>query len=323
MRCLLIGAGSIGQRHVRALRSLRPSVEVIALRSSHGGPLPAGLVNYETQDRNAALAMRPDFAIVAGPAPFHPETAIPLIAAGIPVLLEKPIATDSQGSRALLAAARNNARILVAYVLRHDMGLAKFREALHAGAIGRLVTLHLECGQALADWRPGTDPALSISARRKTGGGVMFELSHEIDAARWLLGDVETVGACADHCGEVPFEVEDAALILLRSTNGVLAVVQIDMARRVALRRYRAVGTAGTLIWCANEGTVWLEQVGERKRLYAASPDRDALYRRQMEHFLAVQKDDCDSVCTLEDGARTLDVVLSAREAAGLGASAG
>lgn len=322
MRCLLIGSGGIGQRHARALRALARDVEIVALRSGHGGPLPNGVVDREIVSRDQALTLKPDCVIVANPASRHAESAAPFIAAGIPVLLEKPVTIDAVSADTLRNAARDNTRVLVAHVLRHDPALAKFRDVLKQGAIGRLVTLHLEAGQALANWRPRQDVMRSISARAETGGGVMFELSHEVDSARWLLGEVETVCALAATCGEPRIEVEDAALISLRSASGAIALVQIDMARGAALRRYRAIGTEGTLTWSSEEGSVHLEKIGEARVISVTPLARDDLFLRQMEHFLAVMRGEASPLCSLEDGVRTLSVVLDARRKAGLDVAA-
>jgi len=321
MRCLLVGSGNIGQQHIRALRSVVQNVEVIALRSGRGGMIAPGLVDREVRDRSAALASNPDFAIVADPAPCRPESAAPLISANIPVFLEKPIACDAAGMTILQAAAASNRRVLVGYVLRHDPSLLKFRETLQAGVIGRLLTLQLETGQALGDWRPGRDPMQSISAKPETGGGVLFELSHEIDAARWLLGELEVTHAVAGTLGELKMTVEDTALVLLRSERGATVTVQIDMARGMPTRRYRAVGTQATLTWDAGDGSVRLEADGAARTIYQGPVDRAALFRKQMQHFLAVVNGETRPVCALEDGAKTLAAVLDARRMAGLAAA--
>lgn len=322
MRCLLIGSGSIGRRHAAALRGLVPDAEIVALRSGVGGTLPPGTVNREIRGHAEAIKLDPDCAIIANPAPLHAESAAEFVRAGVPVLLEKPIATDAGGMRLLLEAAKNNPRVLCGYVLRHDPALAKFRQALRDGAVGRRVTLHLESGQALSDWRETDDPARSISARRETGGGVLFELSHEIDAARWLLGEVDPVQAMAATRGALPIEVEDTALVGLRAADGTLALAQIDMARRVALRRYRAVGTDATMEWIAAQGSVRIE-TGDETRVLCHEPcSRDELFRRQMRHFLDVAAGRSVPLCGLEDAAETLTAVLRARQLAGLGEEA-
>jgi predicted dehydrogenase len=320
MRCVLVGLGSIGKRHVRALRAVVPDVEIVALRSGRGEIAAAGLVDREIHDRGSVLDAKPDFAIVADPASQHAESAAPLISAGIPVLLEKPIACDAVGMAALQAASRNNTRVLVGYVLRHDPGLTTFRDAILTAKIGRLLLLDLEAGQALADWRPGQDPARSISAKPETGGGVLFELSHEIDAACWFLDDVDVVHAVANSLGELRVPVEDTAALLLRSRTGSIATVKIDMARRVGMRRYRAVGTAGTVQWDAGTATVSMETEQGTQLLYQGSPDRDAVFRKQIQHFIDVANGKAKALCTLEDGAKALAVVLDARRKAGLDA---
>ncbi|MBM3584961.1 MAG: Gfo/Idh/MocA family oxidoreductase [Alphaproteobacteria bacterium] len=319
MRCLLVGSGHIGRRHARALRTLAPGTEVVALRSGRGGALPDGVADREVHAFADALALRPDCAIVADPAPCHPASAAPLLAKGIPTLVEKPLAADAAGADALRAAAAAPDRVLIGYLLRHDEALTRFRAALASGEVGGLVSLHLEAGGALAGWRPGMAPERQISARPETGGGVLFELSHEIDAARWLLGEIVESHVIADRRGTPRLAVEDAAILLLRCQGGPVSV-QIDMARARSTRRYRAVGTRGTLVWTAEDGTLRLEEPGGIRTLHDRTPEPDERLRRQMAHFLAVVRGEAASLCTLDDGIAALKAVLDLRRKAGLDA---
>lgn len=318
MRCLLIGTGSIGRRHIRCLRELEQEVTVIALRSGKGGHVPDGLVDVEVRTIEDALSLKPDCAIIANPAPWHAGYAASLLDAGLAVFIEKPIATVRAEAEILRDAAGRNGKAVVGYVLRHDPGFSAFATACRSEVVGQVYSAQFECGQALEDWRPQIDPATSISARRETGGGVLFELSHEIDAARCVLGDLECTHAVAKRCGRIVKDVEDLAIIFLQAASGIPATVHIDMLRRPSMRQYCAFGTQGTLIWNATEGYVAVNRANEWEELYRIPPDRDDLYRRQMRHFLSVVREEAEPICSVDDGFATLEVVLQARQAAGL-----
>ena len=118
-------------------------------------------------------------------------------------------------STSLLALCHQRRLVLmVGYNFRFYPPLQAMRQALVEGCIGRLISLRAEAGQYLPDWRPGSDYRQGASARRELGGGVVLELSHELDYIRWLGGEVESVGALVGKLSDLEIEVEDTAEIV-------------------------------------------------------------------------------------------------------------
>ena len=83
--------------------------------------------------------------------------------------------------------------------LRFLPSLQRLKDLIAQGVIGRIVRASFEAGQWLPDWRPRQDYRKSYSADPDSGGGVLFDLIHEIDAAYWILGDL-TSGMCCGKC---------------------------------------------------------------------------------------------------------------------------
>jgi len=153
---LIAGLGSIGRRHLQTVRAVLPEARITVLRRP-GQPLPddAGPTTELIHDVEAALAAGIDAAIIANPAPFHIATALPLARAGVPLLIEKPLAESPLGVGPLIeACATRRIPLQVGYCLRFDPSLLAVKDALEAGAIGRVLSLAAEVGQYLPDWRP-------------------------------------------------------------------------------------------------------------------------------------------------------------------------
>lgn len=321
---LIAGLGSIGRRHLGVVRASLPDAEIVILRRP-GRPAPddVGAGVRTVHDMDAALATRPEAAIVANPAPLHVVTALPLARAGVPLLVEKPLAAGPDGIDELLAATDDTGAVLqIGYCLRHDPSLAALKAELAAGTIGRLLGLRLTVGQYLPDWRPGTDYRAGVSARTDLGGGVLAELSHEIDAARWLTGEAISVFARIAQIGDLEIDVEDTADIVLGFVGGVAANLHLDMLSRPAVREIRAAGTEGTLVWdgIVHESRVWTAAGGAWRPLPAETlADRDALFARQFDHFLRAIRGEAAPFPDGRDGARTLALVEAARESARTG----
>ena len=294
MRILLVSLGSIGRRHLANLRQLEPDAEVCILRRA----LDPAVHETQVTTLEAALAFAPDAALICSPAPQHLEVAAALAACGVALFIEKPLSHDPSGVAELLTLAREKgAPLMVGYCLRFFAPLRALRDDVLAGKVGRLVHIHAEVGQHLADWRPGTDYRASVTAQRALGGGALLELSHEIDTALWFGGEVESVTAQLGTLGDLGLDVEDSADLQLRFRNGVLGTIHLDLLQRPPRRLLRLIGT---------EGTLTLD-------LLASGEDRNAMYLEELRHFLDCVRTRRQPDITGEDGLRVLEVIAAAR----------
>ena len=109
-----------------------------------------------------------------------------LLKAKIPVLIEKPISDNLKKCSELIELmTSNNCLVTVGYVLRHSKILNKFKELINQSDIGKRLYAEIKCGSYLPDWRKDKDYRESVSAKSSLGGGVLLELSHEINYANW------------------------------------------------------------------------------------------------------------------------------------------
>jgi predicted dehydrogenase len=217
MKAVVVGLGSIGRRHISNLKAMVPGIEVGCVSAS-GRPVThdAGGADQVWPSIAAAVSARPDLVIVASPAPWHLEHALAFAAGGAAVLIEKPL-TDSYESwlTARDQLLRYDKRITVGYVLRHLPSANVAKNAIDSGRLGQVHSVLSVVGQYLPDWRPGTDYRNNVSARRELGGGVLRELSHELDLLHWLFGPVDAVHCRTSTTGLIDVDVEDKAQAVL------------------------------------------------------------------------------------------------------------
>lgn len=319
-RFLVVGCGSIGQRHIRNLRAL--GVSDIAAYDPDAARLKHVAQEYEAAPYasvEAGLADRPEVVLVCTPPHRHTAIARQAIDAGAHVFLEKPIAHVLEGVPELLQAAHDRERILyVAYNLRFHAGLRKLKELLAEGAIGRLLAIRAEVGQYLPDWRPTQDYRHGYNVSAAMGGGIILDASHELDYVRWLGGEVESVYCAAGHLSDLEMDVEDTAAITLRLQKGVLAEVHLDCVQRGYARSCKLIGADGTLIWDFKEGVRQLLP-DKTWRGYAIAPDPNEMYVAELRHFLACVRGEETPLVPGEEGRRVLEIALAARQSARTG----
>lgn len=320
MRVLIVGLGSIGRRHLANLRSLHPGADLTVLRHTRTvEPVIAGVDRY-VYTLEEALRFEPQAALVCGPASTHIDVALALAAAGVHLFIEKPLSHTTDRIRELISLCERRQLIaMVGYNLRFLSSLGALRDALHSGAIGRLMTIRAEVGQYLPDWRPGIDYRRTASASEALGGGVALELSHELDYVRWIGGEIAELTATMDRLGDLDVDVEDTAEIMLRFESGVAGSVHLDMVQRAPVRTCRLAGTEGTLLW---------DGIADELRWYRASTKawipleyprivgRTQTYVAELTEFFDCIRTGATPRVTALDGLHVLEIVSAVKTSA-------
>jgi predicted dehydrogenase len=320
-KALVVGSGSIARRHLANFHQLLPGAEVGCVSAS-GRSLADGETTATTQLQSmaAAIAWSPDLAVVASPAPLHLEHAVQLLEAGVPVLIEKPLSNSLASARAqapLLALHQD--RIEVAYNLRFLSSAKRMKTLIDEACVGRILGIRIEVGQYLPDWRPQADYRRQVSANRSLGGGVLLELSHELDYLTWLFGSFDKVFCIASNSGQLEIDVEDRADILL-SRGDLTAQVHMDFLQRRASRSCKVIGSTGTLHWDLIANRIVLEQPSGDKVLFSdPTVDRNEMYIEMLRGLIELATGKTTPRINLTEGIAVLEMIDAMRESAASG----
>lgn len=321
-RVLIVGLGSIGQRHLRLAREMLPDALIMVLRHRPSEEIPE-FADACCSSIDDALAFVPNIAVIAGPSAMHAAMALPLAEAGVHLLIEKPLDASAEVALPLVRnVANRGVACLIGYNLRFLPSLGAFREFVHSGRIGRVLSVRCEIGQYLPGWRPGIDYRAGVSASRELGGGAVLELSHEIDYLRWIFGEIAWVKAVLSRQSDLEIDVEDTAHLILGfaaedNVHPLLGTLSMDFVRHDTTRTCIAIGEHGSLRWNALTGTVDCFDAGSSgwTSLVAHPHQRDDSYRAEWAHFLACVRQKVVPLISAEDGWRTLCVADAARRA--------
>ncbi|MBR0663084.1 Gfo/Idh/MocA family oxidoreductase [Roseomonas hellenica] len=333
----VIGAGVIGRAHIRILGALPPGqgrLAAIVDPTAEAAALAARLgVPYFTATEAMLDAVRPDGAVIATPNALHVAGARACIARGVAALIEKPIADDLDAAVAVAdEAERAGVPLLVGHFRRHNPVMQAARRLIQEGRLGRLVTISSD-SMVL---KP--DSYFDAAWRREIGGGpVLINLVHDIDALRFLCGEIEAVQAMTGSTAR-RFAVEDSAAVLLRFRSGALATITLSDAVPSPwcwdqtsgenphfishqANAYRLCGTDASLempemaLWRYAGQCGWDQPL---VREVLAVPPRDPLVE-QMHHFLRVIRRDEAPLVSGRDGVATLAATLAVKRSAETG----
>nr|WP_315241631.1 Gfo/Idh/MocA family oxidoreductase [uncultured Albidiferax sp.] len=333
------GAGIIGQAHIAVLaQSQRCSLSAI-VDPSPAAAATAAQAGVPLYPSLAALlaAAKPDGIVLATPNHLHLPQALECMAAGVPILLEKPIAaTLDQGLQLQKVAEETQARVLIGHHRAHSPIMAKAKEVVDSGKLGKLVSV-----MGSAQFFKPDDYFSSGPWRTQPGGGpILINLIHEVHNLRMLCGDITAVQAFASHATR-GFAVEDTAAINLRFANGVLGSFMLSDTAASARSWeqtsqenpaytsypdedcYLVSGTFGSLAVPTMRLKTY-PRAEDRSWWKAFEVDvvgmvRDDPLKRQMNHFADVIQGRAAPLVSARDGVQNLRVTEAISEAARTG----
>ena len=321
-RILIVGYGSIGKRHLAIARELLPEAQIALFRHRVTDDIPS-FADLCISSLDAALEFRPTIAVVANPATLHVDIALPLAEAGVALIIEKPLSDDLAGTDELVDVCHEyGTPLLVGYNLRFSPSLKYFRDQLHDFVVGKALSFRCEVGQFLPEWRPDTDYRDGVSAQMKLGGGVLLELSHELDYLTWIFGKVAWVMGHVSTQSDLEIDVEDSAALILgfKSEGGkkpLVGSLGLDFIRQDTTRSCTVIGSNGSLRWNGLLGTVdklSAQSNHEWETVYRYEQQRNDTYIRQWQHFLECVAGNEVPQVTIADGIEVLKIVEAARE---------
>ncbi len=319
-RILVTGRGSAALRHVRHLREEVPGHEVAVLSST--GEVDSGFQPCRVFATLAqGLDWKPDAVVIASVSSRHGAELLACLQIGLPCLAEKPLAVhraELDRLRAAFGVNKHPSAIVVGCNLRYLPVVRQLAAALADARLGAVVRAHLEVGQNLAQWRPARDLASSYSAQPAQGGGVVFDLVHEIDLARWLLGPLQVRAAVGGRLGHLPIKSDDVHVALMQRVNGAPVVVSLDYLSLQAVRRYVIVCEGGTYTCDIIAKRLTFTDEGGSRLVSDVPADFDVAqtYRLQMKDWLAAWHDSSHTVASsLADAFESTELMLAMNEA--------
>lgn len=310
---LVVGSGSIARRHINNLKKIFIPARVLCVSSTGRIPSPEeiGDDTIVCKSIEQALSEKPEFAIVASPAPFHVSQAALLLESDVPVLIEKPL-SDSMSTFAAVGALLHKKRdkVEVAYNLRLMPSAKKFKSLLAEGLLGDIYSVVVDVGQYLPDWRPTSDYKKNVSSRKSLGGGVLLELSHELDYLGWFFGKFDTAFCTASNSGALEIDVEDRVDAILMNSNGLVANLHMDFLQRSPARTCKVIGQRGTLIWDVLHNSVTFKDGNGQKVVFNEPEyDRNTMYLEELVNFSNVAAGKVAPSVDIDQALNTLSLI--------------
>lgn len=336
IRIAIVGAGVIGKRHLAAINNTSHA-ELVGIAD----PFPASVsvareagVDHFIDSSAMLEKLQPDGVIIATPTEHHLQPTLEALGAGAGVLVEKPVtSTVAEAEQVIEKSQQCGKPVLVGHQRRYYQQMRKTRELVQSGALGQLVAVHGQWNVRKndsyyeADWR-----------KKWQAGPILTNLIHEIDALRFICGEIKSLSAETSHSVN-GFEKEDAAGLLMRFESGALGTFSLSdqtlspwgwefaTGENAAFPRsgqnaIRFMGTKASLdfpnhmLWHAGDNSPdWTSALQSESTPFVFE---DA-YIAQIEHFCAVIRGEEKPISDAADATRSLRATLAVYDAADSG----
>ena len=294
MNVAVVGAGSIGSRHQRILKQLGHKVSVVSANSP----------DADFRSMSDALGRESfDYVVIASQTSQHVTDLSALINNRFSgrVLIEKPLFEK------LHTLQENNFSFAaVGYNLRFHPAIVWLKDTLPK--LGKLTSANFYVGQYLPTWRPDSDYRKSSSARDISGGGVLRDLSHELDLVQYLFGDWQQLTAVGGKFSDLEIATDDTFSILMTSTKCNAISVQLNYVDRIK-QRYITIN--------GNHGTVSIDLISNTAKFsdldVKFSVNADDTYVAQ---HLAVISNDSQNTCSLSEALKVVETIQAIEKSA-------
>lgn len=318
MKILVVGAGSVGKRHLKNLAAVGVSnlaaCDTRKDRLEEVKTLLPQTVVYESLEK--AFEQKFDGAVIATPPHLHVKIGTALVQQGIPMLIEKPLAEKVAGVEEFLKLAdQKKVAVVTGYTYRFWPPLIKFRELIASGAIGRVYNARVQVSEYLPDWHPWEDYRDFFMAKKEQGGGALLDESHMIDFAQWIYGDMEEIYAINDKRSVLEITSDDFVEMIVRFEGGAVGSIHMDIFGQAHRKDMEAIGEKGNLIWDYHANTVrWYKPQEKKWETFSFTCERNDMFVAEVKQFIDVIQNKAKPFLDGWDGLKTLRCVEAARE---------
>ena len=299
MKVLIIGYGSIGKRHEEVLLSI-DGIEQIDIVTQQTLVNKVTYINLE----EVFEITKYDYYIIASQTSSHYEQLRYLESkvSGKLIFCEKPLFKTKEQLQIV------NNLVYVGYVLRFHPLVKTLRELIKDK---KVISVNVNCGQYLPTWRPESDYKDSYSAKKEEGGGVLLDLSHEIDYIQWLFGKIEELQSYQLKVSDLEIDSDDLTMIIGKTKKETIVNMSIDYISKITYRKMlvHTFNESYDLDFINNK-MIQRDKIGDEKVYINENKERNYMFRQMHQSILNTK----ESICTYDEALEVMDTISRVQE---------
>ena len=280
---LIIGYGNIVKKHVKEIKKIIPKVKFFIITKNQRKYKKIGNLFFLT-NLSKINQKKIDYVMICSTTNTHLDYYKKLNKINKPIFIEKPFTHKLENLKKVFKNKRNaNSKLLIGYVFRNSEHFKKINHILDKKILGKIKYVEIRASSFLPDWRKNKNYKKTVSAQKKLGGGVLLELSHEIDYMISFFGVPNKIIARSVSKKNLQIDVETGVKSIFVYKNFVIDF-QIDFHSKNKNFRYcKIIGSKKTLQWDIKNQIIYLKSINKVNKLKASKN----MYNEQMKAFLS------------------------------------
>jgi len=299
LKVLIIGYGSIGKRHYEVLSQMShvQSIDLVTKQNIENK------ICYKSLEVVSNINQY-DYFVIASETNKHFEQ-LKFLEENVKnkvVFCEKPLFESKQNLE-----IKNN-KIFIGYVLRFHPLLEKLKEFVENE---RIILVNAKCGQYLPSWRPNTDYKNCYSTKKEQGGGVLLDLSHEIDYVQCLCGQINEIKSYQVKISDLEINSDDLMMVIGKTEKDIMVNISIDYISKVTHRRLFIETLENTyeLDFISNK-LVKKNKIGLEEIYSFSNLERNLMFEKMHLDVFEKQK----TICTFKEALEVMDTISTIQE---------
>ena len=319
-KVLVIGTGSIGERHAKNLHSLGKEVSLFDLDQNKANLLSKNEGFVVVPNIDVTTLKQFGTIFVCTPSHLHIEPAKISLQAGCHLFIEKPIAVKSSNELKEIdyLAEKSKLTTLIGCNMRFHPSIQKLKNILDSKSLGKIYSVHVYAGQFLPFWRK-VDYQQTYSAKAAFGGGMLLEGIHELDYICWLFGKVEEIYASTTKISDLKIDAEDLAEVIIKFKNGIIGHIHLDCLQKQKRRGYEVIGEHQTITWesIGNAPEKSIVRIfgsqNEEIEVIESIIDPNSMYVDELRYFFDCIENNTETINNIHNAISVLQLVEAAK----------
>ena len=328
MKVAVIGAGSIGKRHLNTLFKLSKSEGINEIRCFDKNK---SRTSEATADKKEIIVSNTledavegvDLVFLCVPTSLHYNVWSKISKLGdFNFFIEKPLShTFKNCDEMIFHQKRIKKHAFIGYMLRLHPVLNKAKDLIDKDTIGRVLNVRAESGFYLPFWHPWEDYKDFYMSWKTGGGGALLDTSHEIDYLMWMFGDIAYAQGYSLTISDLEMTADDYTSCLFEFKNGIMGELHLDLLQPVESRYLKVVGSNGVLIADLIDNSVIFNTIKNTEwKKDKIEVSYDDIYTTEIVNVINCIRGKDSRTTSIEEAAKVMQIVQAIRQSSSNGA---
>ena len=292
MKFLIVGGGSIGQRHLSNLKHLGYN-ELFCYKRNVSKEFEQKFQCKVLTQFSEVTSLQPDAIVICNPTSLHIEWVNIANELKFHVFVEKPLTYSKEQLDYIKNKWESKSVFFIGFMMRYHPLVQKIKELIDTDIIGKVYSARLEFGSWLPYWHPWEDYKTSYASKKNMGGGVINTITHELDLVQYFFGNPISMKSKKANFDFLDIEVEEIAESILIYEDK-LVTLHVDFLQKDYDRNIKILGEKGRIIWDWHTNKVDVKLHKDTEEEHELNDfDVNQLYIDEMKDFINLIENNC------------------------------